>query len=339
MTIAYLEIEYDAINQQNVFTNGDTVKGRIIVSVLKETKIKSLNLIAKGKGEAHSTDEDSSFSVYETFYTIEHQILDEAQQDGTHVIARGRHAFPFSFKIPNRELPSSFKCNLCEIVHKIKVELKQSMKLTKKAETYYKFVSKPPMDISRLLVPRHGCKKTNVKFFGTGTVTMDVYVDRTGYKQGETVRVRTEIKNYSSRPVTPIIKFYLKENSFGNGLQSIVVKKILQLECIEVASNSKELLMKSIPIPRRLPPSILNCSIFRLEYELKVHLDVKHTTDEGVIIPIVILPQIPQPQSPATSEVGTSENPNHLTWSNTAQQHATPQHLDSPPSYETLYPS
>ncbi|XP_061527767.1 arrestin domain-containing protein 3-like isoform X1 [Phycodurus eques] len=334
MTITNFSIEYDAINRQNGFTNGDTVRGRIVVEVSKETKIKSLTLIAKGKGEAHSTDEDSSFSVYEKYYTIRQQILEEARQEGeAKVIAQGRHAFPFSFKIPEREMPSSFKCTLCKIVHKLKAELKQSMKLLKKTETYFKFVSKPAMAIPGIMVPQHDCKNTSVKFFGSGTVTMDVYTDRLGYKQGETLRVRAEILNHSTRSVTPVLKFYLKENSFGNGLQSLVVKKILQMEAPAVASTSKKTVMKEIPIPRRLPPSMLNCSIFRLEYELKVYVDIKYTVDEGVTIPVVVLPDVRHQPSPAAFEPETSDVANRPTWSNTAQ------HLDAPPSYETLYPS
>ncbi|XP_049619951.1 arrestin domain-containing protein 3 [Syngnathus scovelli] len=331
MPIANFAIEYDAVNQQNIFTNGDTVRGRIIVEVLKETRIKSLTLIAKGKGEAHSSNEDSSFSVYDKYYTIKRQILAEARQDGetfesTKVISQGRHVFPFSFKIPDREMPSSFKCALCEIVHKIKAELKQPMKLPRKAETYFKFVSKPTMDITGLMVPWHGSNNTSVKFFGSGAVAMDVYSDRIGCKQGETLQIRVEILNHSTRSVTPILKFYLKENSHGHGLQSIIVKKILQMEGKAVASSRKGTVMKTIAIPRRLPPSILNCSIFRLEYELKVYLDIKYTIDEGVTIPIVVLPDMRQQPNPVAFDV-------------TPQQQATLQPLDSPPAYETLFPS
>ncbi|XP_037115860.1 arrestin domain-containing protein 3-like isoform X2 [Syngnathus acus] len=254
MPITNFAIEYDAVNQQNIFTNGDTVRGRIIVEVLKETRIKSLTLIAKGKGEAHSSNEDSTFSVYDKYYTFKRQILAEARQDGetfesTKVISQGRHVFPFSFKIPDREIPSSFKCALCEIVHKIKAELKQPMKLPRKAETYFKFVSKPTMDITGLM-----------------------------------------------------------------------------MEGKAVSSSSKGTVMKAIAIPRRLPPSILNCSIFRLEYELKVYLDIKYTIDEGVTIPIVVLPDMRQQPSPVAFDV-------------TPQQQATLQPLDSPPAYETLFPS
>ncbi|KAF7661070.1 hypothetical protein LDENG_00268730 [Lucifuga dentata] len=66
--------------------------------------------------------------------------------------------FPFSFKIPDRKMPSSFKSTTGRIVHKIKAELKQSMKITKKVKSHFTFVSKADMDIPGLMEPQYGCK-------------------------------------------------------------------------------------------------------------------------------------------------------------------------------------
>nr|XP_057926900.1 arrestin domain-containing protein 3-like isoform X2 [Doryrhamphus excisus] len=334
MTISHFSIEYDAINHQNTFTNGDTIKGRIIVVASKETKIQSLTLIAKGKGEAHSSEEDSTFSVYEKYYTIRQEILGQNDFHEARVgsIAQGRNAFPFSFKIPDRDMPSSIKCRLCRIVHKLKAELKQSKKLPKKADTYFTFVSKPAVAIPGLMTPQHGCKQTSVNF-GSGTVSMDVHTDKMGYKQGETLHIRVEIHNQSTRLVTPTVMFFLKETSFGNGYQSVVEKKLLQMEAQPVASGSTESVIKRIPIPRRLPPSMLNCCMFTLEYKLKVFLDIKYKVDEGVTIPIVVLPGIREQPTPAAFGGEASGNPNHPTWS------STPESLEPPPSYDALYPS
>ncbi|XP_061842526.1 arrestin domain-containing protein 3-like isoform X2 [Nerophis lumbriciformis] len=337
MTISNFSIEYDAINPQNTFTNGDTIKGRIVVVASKETKIQWLAVIAKGKGEAHSTNEDSSFSVYETYYNIRQIISEDARLDGDtfptiKVIGQGRHLFPFCFKIPDRGLPSSIKCSLCTIVYKLKAELKQSGKLLKKADEYFKFVSKPALEICGLTAPRHGFKQTSVKLFGSGTVTMDVYTDRLGYKQGEIVQIRAEVRNQSTRLATPIILFYLTQTSFGNGLQSGVEKKLLKMEANPVASGSKDTIIKKIKIPGKLPPSILNCSIFKMEYQIRVYLDMKYTEDHGITIPLIVLPGVPQ-QSSAAFEGAASGNPNYPTWS------STPQPLEPPPPYEELFPS
>lgn len=49
-------------------------------------------------------------------------------------------------------MPSSFQSSVGRIVHKLKAELKQSMKLKKKTKIHFMFVSKADMDTPGLLV-------------------------------------------------------------------------------------------------------------------------------------------------------------------------------------------
>lgn len=101
---------------------------------------------------------------------------------GTEVVGKGRHIFPFSFQIPDRyvflffpldslvllptfpvvlrrKIPSTFKASIGKVVHKLKAELKQSMKLTKKAKSHFTFVSKPHMEIPGLMVRTQDCQR------------------------------------------------------------------------------------------------------------------------------------------------------------------------------------
>lgn len=114
---------------------------------------------------------DSDVQLYNLFRSI--LIIDSPP--GTEVIGKGRHVFPFSFHIPDRygacppfldylvllpyhvfvlhrQIPSTFKACVGKVVHKLKAELKQSMKLTKKAKTHFTFVSKPNLDLPSLMV-------------------------------------------------------------------------------------------------------------------------------------------------------------------------------------------
>ena len=87
MTIKKFEIQYDAINSKNTFTNGDTINGRIILEVSTETRIQSLLFIAKGKAHVcwHEQYGQHDHRVYwadEKYYSVKHHILREARQDG-----------------------------------------------------------------------------------------------------------------------------------------------------------------------------------------------------------------------------------------------------------------
>lgn len=89
MTITNFSIEYDAINSRNTFTNGDTINGRIIVEVSKETLVHSLVFIAQGKARVCWSEHYGQYHhhVYwqdEKYYEVKHFILRESRQDGTY---------------------------------------------------------------------------------------------------------------------------------------------------------------------------------------------------------------------------------------------------------------
>uniref|UniRef100_A0A3B4AI16 Arrestin C-terminal-like domain-containing protein n=1 Tax=Periophthalmus magnuspinnatus TaxID=409849 RepID=A0A3B4AI16_9GOBI len=268
MTIHNFSIEYDAINSNNIFTNGDTINGRIILEVSKEIKIQALVFIAQGEArvcwhEQYGQYVTMVYTSKDKYYSVEHNILRETRHDG-------RHVFPFSFKIPDRKMPSTFKSSVGKIVHKLKAELKQSMKITKTAKTHFTFVSQADMDIPGLLEPQYGCKDKTISAFGSGTVAIDVSTERLGYWQGEVLQVTAEIKNQSSRMVKPKLVLYKKKSYFAEGKRRMNTSDILKEKCDPVESGSNKTVTKSITIPKELPPSILNCSIIKLEYRLKV---------------------------------------------------------------------
>ncbi|KAM3611952.1 uncharacterized protein V6R79_026337 [Siganus canaliculatus] len=360
MTIKNFSIEYDANNSQNTFTNGDTISGRIIVEVSSETKIQSLTFIAKGEANVrwtehhghhhhhHAHSHHPKHHVYwqkEKYYDVKQHILREARQDGTEVIGKGRHVFPFTFRIPDTNLPSSFKSSIGKIVHKVKAELKQSMKLTKKANAHFTFVSKADMGIPGLMEPQHGTKDKSLAF-GSGIVGMDVHIKRMGYRQGEPLEVKLEISNQSSRSVTPKFILYEKKSHFAQGKRRLETKDLLKDKSKEIASGTKETVTKVINIPKELPSSILNCPIIKLEYRMKVELDIKCAVDPHVKLHVVVLPASdtttnkPPPAS-ATFGFEAFGGTNQAPWPLAYPQQEAPHPLYPPPAYgaQSVYPS
>lgn len=287
-------IEYDAINSNNIFTNGDTITGRIILDVSKEIKVQELIFRAEGRARVCWSEHYGQYHHYvytskEKYYDVFHHILRKTRNDGTEVVGPGRHVFPFSFNIPDRNLPSTFTSSVGKVVHKLKAELKQSMKLTKTAKTHFTFVSSADMDMPGLLEPQYGCRDKTISAFGSGTVALDVHIERLGYWQGEALKVRAEIKNQSSRDVKPKFIMYRKKSYFAQGKRRMNTKDILKEKGDIVESGCNKTVTKTITVPKELPPSILNCSIIKLEYRLKVKLDIKGATNPEVKLPIVVL--------------------------------------------------
>uniref|UniRef100_A0A3P9CC49 Arrestin domain-containing protein 3 n=1 Tax=Maylandia zebra TaxID=106582 RepID=A0A3P9CC49_9CICH len=254
MTIKKFSIEYDAINSKNTFTNGDIINGRIIVEVSGETKIQSL--IFRGQGRAkvcwsehYGQDQTHVYWATEKYYDIKQDILRESRHDGTEVIGKGRH-------IPILLLCGSFESH-GKIVHKVKAELKQSMKITKKTKAHFTFVSKTHMGIPGLL----GCFS---------------------------LVVTVEINNNSSRTVKPKFILYQKHSFFAQGHRTVYTHDILKdkAEAVE-ASSGRKTVTKVITIPGDLPPSILNSHIINLEYRLKLEHTLQYPfLKMGTTIPV-----------------------------------------------------
>lgn len=298
MTIHNFTIEYDAINSDNVFRNGDTINGRIILEVSKEIKVQELVFRAQGQARVRWHEQryygqytHFVFTSKEKYYSVSQPILSETRNDGTGVIGSGRHVFPFSFMIPDIKMPSTFKSSAGKIVHKLKAELKQSMQLTKSAKTHFTFVSRADMDIPGLLEPQSGSKDKTISAFGSGTVAIDIRTEKLGYSQGEDLQVTAEIKNQSSRTVKPKFVLYKKKSYFADYQRKVNTTDILKDKCDPVESGSNKTLTKVITVPKELPPSILDCSIIKQEYRLKIELDIKAASNPEVKLPIVVLPQ------------------------------------------------
>lgn len=87
MTIKEFSIEYDAINNKNIFSNGDTVNGRIIVWASKDSRIRSLAFLAEGVADVGWTEhEDSYISECERYYSAMHFIIQESRGGGMYSI-------------------------------------------------------------------------------------------------------------------------------------------------------------------------------------------------------------------------------------------------------------
>jgi len=91
------------------------------------------------------------------------------------------------------------------------------------------------------------------------------------HSTGEALRVTVAINNRSSRSVKPKFELYEKKSYFAQGRRKVHTQNILKEKAEIIHEHSgKTTATKVINIPTELPPSILNCSIIKLEYRVKV---------------------------------------------------------------------
>ncbi|XP_026115336.1 arrestin domain-containing protein 3-like [Carassius auratus] len=294
MTIRNFTIEYDALNDRNTFSNGDILAGRVIMEVSKETKIKALTVKVKGKADVSWTESHGEQSVTywdkEKYFSQTQSVLPEDSRNGSVTLVAGRHVFPFAFQLPYQGTPSSFKGAHGKIHYRLLANLSRSMRAASKAEAKFTFVARADYDQSTLMAPQHGSKDKNVIFFASGNISMNIFLPKTGYQQGERLVVNGEIVNSSTRKIVPKYIIYQKQSFFAGGNRAVHTTQILKEKGEPLMSSTRENLSKVLALPTEISTTIQNCRILKVEYRLKVILDVSFTKNPLIKLPLIVLP-------------------------------------------------
>ncbi|XP_055367861.1 arrestin domain-containing protein 3 [Betta splendens] len=304
-----LEVTYNPINERNTFTNGDLISGQVTVKVRKETQINSLyiKLCAKAKvlwrrrfGYTvvvyHAKEKyfnSKHYFIQDRNVRVDNQTLLRNQHGEIYssVVAPGCHVYPFTFQIPFGNFPSSFRGPFGKIIYQLEAKLSRSIKITKKDSAHIYFVSRPdPNSVCLMMAPQHETKTQEMKVFSSGSVSMDVSIEKTSFIQGEGMKVVAIVQNNSSHEIKLKYRVYMKQSFFAKRRRKRFTKDLLKEVGEPIPPSSKETATRVITIPRDMEPSILNCNIIKVEYRLRVYLDVKYASDPEIKFPIIILP-------------------------------------------------
>ncbi|XP_024131221.2 arrestin domain-containing protein 3 [Oryzias melastigma] len=360
-TVKKLDVTYNPINERNTFTNGDFITGQVMLEMGKNCQIDSLFVKFKAKADVTWSETYGKTTVVyhskEKYFTMkQYFIQSKDSKDGEYVqlinqtsnypsvVAPGVHVYPFTFQFPVQDYPSSFKGPHGKIVYSLEACLSRSMRPNKKESTTVSFVSKPDIsNISALKTPQRMSMDKKMKVFTSGSLAMDVNLEKSCFVQGEAIKVVSFIKNNSSREIKPKYCIYRKHSFFAKGKRKVHTKDLIKEEGSPIPEKASETVTQVIAIPRDAEPSILNCNIIKAEYRLRVYLDIKYASDPEVKFDIVILPaaqMVPDGPSSSNAWFGTEPfgNPAASVWNFGPSAPIQP---SAPPSYDFngMYPS
>uniref|UniRef100_A0A4W5M1W1 Arrestin C-terminal-like domain-containing protein n=1 Tax=Hucho hucho TaxID=62062 RepID=A0A4W5M1W1_9TELE len=269
MAVKHFSVDYNTINEHGTFSAGDTITGWVTLEASKETSLQSLFIKAKGKAEVKWTENERqnpvAYSGKKKYFirvtdTSQHQLI--RGESGLHcseIITPGRHAYPFTFQIPAKEMPSSYMGKWGKITYYLKAKLIRTLWLIDKAKTEFTYLSKTNMIIPGLREPQYGSK---ILFFASGNISLDIHIETMG-----------ELSHF----------FFAKHK------RKVYTNDIIKERGDPVTASTRQTVTKVLTIPPQLPVSLLDCSILKLEYRLKVTLDVPMAKDPEVKLPLVIL--------------------------------------------------
>ncbi|XP_076585959.1 arrestin domain-containing protein 3-like [Chaetodon auriga] len=170
------------------------------------------------------------------------------------------------------------------------------MRADSKAKAHFTLVHNGTIDSDLMLkAPQYGNTEKKMKLFSSGAVAMDVNIERTGYHQGEGIKVVANIQNSSSRDIKPKYHLYEKRSYLAKGKRKVRTTDILKEVGDAVPPSGGQAVTRIINIPSATLPSILNCKVLKREYRLRVSLDIKYASDPEIKLPIVILQALQDP--------------------------------------------
>ncbi|XP_032932235.1 arrestin domain-containing protein 3-like isoform X2 [Catharus ustulatus] len=144
----------------------------------------------------------------------------------------------------------------------------------------------------------------------------------------ESIQIFAEIENCSSRMVVPKATIYQTQAFYAKGKMKEVRQLVANLRGESLSSGKTETWNgKQLKIPP-VSPSILDCSIIRVEYSLMVYVDIPGAVDLFLNLPLVIGTIPLHPFGTRTSSV-SSQGSMDMNWLGLT----LPERLEAPPSY------
>ncbi|XP_030647696.1 arrestin domain-containing protein 3-like [Chanos chanos] len=352
-SIKDLSVSYDAINDSNTFTSGDFISGRVNLTVSKHTKINSFSIKAKGKASVqwtehygqHSTvvyhDKETCFKSVQ-FFVQEQEgrggdgyalLSNESGRSYPSEVAPGCHTYPFTFQIPQENMPASFKGAHGKVVYFLEAKLCRSMRMSSKAKIKFNYVPKPDLTIPSLMLPICEDLTKKMKLFTSGSVSMEVKLEKMGYHIGEDLKFEVYITNKCSRTIAPKYSLYQKQSFFAMKRRRVHTEQLLKEEGERIEPAGARSVTKVLKIPPTTA-SIFNCRVLKVEYRLKVHLDIPLASDPEIKLPVVILPVSPDAGTISHPDIhigfewsGGSNPANQTEWNATFSASSGPSNL------------
>ncbi|XP_077440630.1 arrestin domain-containing protein 2 isoform X1 [Vanacampus margaritifer] len=338
-----LDIVFDApdLDCPPVYSSGDVVSGRVVLELTGQSRVDSLKLHAEGFAKVHWTESRSagSSTAYTQNYSDEveylnrREVLLQADNGEGNILPAGRHEFPFSFQLPEETLVTSFEGKHGSIRYWVKVKLHRPWATVRKIKKEFTVIEPIDINTPALLAPQAGTKDKMARtwYRNFGQVSVTAKIDRKGYTPGEVIPVFAEFDNSTSRSIVP--KAYITQT------QTFIARGTMKQKRAVVATLSGDVVGarcretwhgRAIKIPP-VGPSILQCRIIKVEYMLKVCVDVPGTSKLFLELPLVIGTIPLHPFGSRTSSVSSQYSVN-LEW----LRMAIPEQPEPPPEYSSV---
>lgn len=154
--------------------------------------------------------------------------------------------------------------------------------------------------------------------FISGPISLHVRTDRKGYCPGESIAITARFENNSNRSLTPTVSLYQTQSASAGGKCMLRKFKLTSITGLVIDPRSS---VEWDAIPLKVPavsPTINNCCLVRVEYFVRVVLEVRGGKNLSTDLPITVgtvpfrspsCAQIPLPILPCRTMILQPEAP------------------------------
>uniref|UniRef100_A0A3P9NC74 Arrestin domain-containing protein 3-like n=1 Tax=Poecilia reticulata TaxID=8081 RepID=A0A3P9NC74_POERE len=236
---------YHDANRDGPFSEGDTVTGLVSFNLSKQTKVKSVSVKLKGDGQVHWT-EGTLFLFYDYFLSLSLKCLISLTFYAGSVLPQGTNQFMFRLRIPQEDLPSSFKGISGSIVYKVEAQICRKWHLDSTVKKEIQFLSRSIQN------------------------TLYLHSDFSVIKTGGTLSAFAKISNGSSKSMKPKFSLLQRIVYIAGGSKNISEKSLCKKVGDAIKPNSEETVSCTIDVPPDAIYTLNNCDLISVEYYLKV---------------------------------------------------------------------
>ncbi|KAJ1085523.1 hypothetical protein NDU88_005654 [Pleurodeles waltl] len=321
-----------------LYRSGEAVSGQVVVELARQMKVRALEVCARGVATVHwlesrSVGMNTVYSDYTSFESYLRRRLHLIRDNGAlTVLQAGKHEFPFSFQLPET-LVTSFEGKHGSVRYWVKAKLHRPWATVKKAKKDFTVIEPIDINTPALLAPQAGTKEKNARawYCSLGQVSVTAKIERKGYTPGEVIPIFAEIDNATSRAVVPKAAIIQTQTFIARGTMKQKKTVVASIAGDSVGAGKRESWHgRALKVPP-LGPSITQCRIIRVEYTLKVCVDIPGTSKLLLELPLVIGTIPLHPFGSRTSSVSSQYSVN-LEW----LRLTIPEQPEPPPEYSAI---
>ncbi|XP_068594750.1 arrestin domain-containing protein 3-like isoform X2 [Brachionichthys hirsutus] len=264
-----LKLTYTIPNNRKTLSEGDTIRGSVTFSLTKRVKVKRIVVKVKGDARVEWTegggDEETSYSGHRRYFKLKENLVPEGAE-----LHKGSHHFKFKLKIPEEDMPPSFKGPHGKIVYMLEAKISRSWWLPSLMQEELNFTPKSSLLHNQVMCPHTGSVRKEFGVFSKGQIRLTATVDKKVCSQGDTLSIVVKISNFYSQKIRP--KFSLLQKTVFRARTS--TKTHEQSLCTMVGDTIKGNTEDTVSCRMRIPIdavlTVHNCDIISVDHYLKV---------------------------------------------------------------------